>query len=120
MTYTFDWQKEPENFLKWMVPHLLAGLKDDDETFDKIYDATDGFENVTLTIQINGVDIPVKHFVDSIAMNMDVQVELAARQMIKDIPKLKKLKNLMDLFEVEMLNRMQQIARENNLDLHED
>lgn len=99
MSFTFDWHKEPENFLNWMLVNLVTGIREDTDLFKKISEESKGFTNVTLTMQINGYDVPVDSFIKGIENNMEYKAQKAAEEMVKGIPQLLKLRELLDMFE---------------------
>lgn len=83
---TFSWRELPEgNFLRWMVVHLISGDRingnNDFETLSKI---TKDFTEVNLTIQINGVEVPVDSFVEAIELNMNHIAKREAAEIVEN------------------------------------
>lgn len=84
----FNWHElDRDDFLSWMVVHLVAQESWDksDGKFEQLRDITDGFSNVTMNIQINGVEVNVSHFVDSIQSVMKYQTERAAEDLAENM-----------------------------------
>lgn len=93
--YTFNWQKlhedyDAEAFLRWMVVHLMVDRGEDGrptarpDLHDRVSAATDGFTNVTLTIQVGGVDVNVRHFVENAFNVMRAHADRAAAELIRE------------------------------------
>lgn len=71
--YTFDWhelddysQKKIDHFLKWLVPTVLA----DSVVAEEIAEASDRYTRVELTMQLNGVEVDARAFVEGCYINM--------------------------------------------------
>lgn len=65
----FSWPTEKNQFLRWLMPTVLAGLPR--EEFERITELTDRWSDVRLTIAVNGVQVDAGRFVESVKMNMD-------------------------------------------------
>ena len=114
--HTFDWHKEPEGFLKWMLTHVAAASKDD-ELFDELSDASDQFTNVELQILVNGVEVDAKGFVERIEWAMDRGVEDEAKRLVRDMHRLGDLKDAVHDFERGIKNKMREFARDQGIEL---
>src|SRR5262245_11410950 len=77
----FNWHDQPENFLKWMLTSCIASMKVD---FDALKAATNDFTDVVITMQVNGIEVPAKGFIDGIQSNMDWEVNQAAKRLVND------------------------------------
>lgn len=74
----FNWHElDGNSFLSWMVVHLLATGKAKD-MFEEFSELTDKFNDVTMTIQINGIEVDVEHFVECIQEVMKLETQKAA------------------------------------------
>lgn len=78
--FRFDWQMEPEGFLKWMVVALTAG-----QDIEDLSVATSRYTNVELTILINGIPVNAKAFIAGVERNMDYHAREEARKMIEHV-----------------------------------
>lgn len=84
----FNWHElDSDGFLSWMVVNLISQDSWDKSNgkFEQLRDLTDGFSNVTMNIQINGVEVNVSHFVDSIQAVMKHQTERAAENLAENM-----------------------------------
>lgn len=105
MTFTFDYHNENQNsFLGWMLVHLTSGLSTYPALWETIQKKTKGFSQVELTMQINGIDVPVDKFIEGIENNMQFYAEQAAAA---------KLDAVDDIYEVsEELEALKNVLRE--------
>jgi hypothetical protein len=123
MSHTFDWHKEPEGFLRWMIVNLLThplNHATGEELTGRVAEASKDFTELTLTIQLNGVEVPTEYFVNSVKNNMDYFAERAAREMLNSIPKLAALRNRLEDFESQVNDRVTELARQLNIDQDEE
>lgn len=117
MTFTFDWQKREEDFLKWMLINLISGIRDDSELFDKLTKETAKWTNVELTIQINGHDVPVGQFIEGIERNMHYFAEKAAKERLRDMPELIELEDAIASFRHEATNKICDMANKIGIEI---
>jgi hypothetical protein len=113
--FTYDWQQQEEGFLKWFLPTLVTTM--DSEVFNRLSEATDKFTNVTLTIQVNGVDVPVENFLSGVESNMTYYANKEAGRLVTSIPRLERLRELMDDADYALRERLTQIMAEAGVDL---
>lgn len=92
MSYVYNWQAGKEDFLKWMVVNLVSGMRDDDEMFEQLSEATDKWRRVELTVLINGVEVPVEKFVEGIERNMERNVRESVAETVKQLPDMEYLR----------------------------
>jgi hypothetical protein len=92
---TYNWHTTEEEFLQWAAPTLLAGT--DEELFKQVSIATNSFENVTITMQINGIQVPVEHFEKQFWINVEQGVQKKAFDICKEVAQLDDLQKLLDL-----------------------
>lgn len=97
MTFQFSWQGRDEDFVKWMFVHLIADMRDDDleSPFEQLSEATDGFTNVKLTMQVNGIEVNAQNFIESVERALENYSQTEARRMLSDV-----MPNLNDLEDV--------------------
>jgi hypothetical protein len=113
--FTYDWQQQPDNFLKWLLPTLISA--GDREMFECLSEATDKFTNVTLTIQVNGVNVPVENFLSGVESNMTYYANKEAARLVTSIPRLERLREAMDDADHALRERLVQIMAEAGVDL---
>lgn len=112
----YDWQADKEDsFLKWMVVNLLSGLPT--PKVDELGEATDKFQRINLTIQINGVDVPVDHFVSSIESNMQCLARREAEAMLQAIPQLTALRAGLEQAEAAATGHLRGLLKVAGMDL---
>src|SRR5262249_4109986 len=116
--FTFDWQRRPEGFLKWMIPVLLGDLAGS-ETWDRLREATSGFTEVELRIQVNDIEMPVEKFIANIERRMDWHVKAEVERLISSIPRLALLRDAMDNADHALSHRLREILREAGVDLED-
>lgn len=90
--YVFSWQdtfadgrhgrRDPDaSFWEWFVPTVVAH-----DDIDNLLSADPGWtERVTLTMQINGIEVDVKHFIDRMRENLDYSVELGIKEKAREL-----------------------------------
>lgn len=85
--YRFDWQAQGgaagRSFEGWLIPTLLTGT-DWDATKDALHEATKGWTDVLVTVQINGVEVNAQGFFSSIDRNLTYLIEREARRLVED------------------------------------
>lgn len=82
--FVFDWAKEPEGFLKWFLPTLLAG-EPLDEHMDELTKRTKKFSDVQVRVLINGLEVDAGHFLDGVERNMEHHATKEARRMLDEV-----------------------------------
>jgi hypothetical protein len=96
--FQFDWQARGEDFVKWMFVHLIAEKHGVDHSpkidFEELSDATNGFRNVQLTMQVNGIEVNAQNFIESVENAIKQYAEQAAQQIVAEsIPDLEELQD---------------------------
>jgi hypothetical protein len=77
----FDWQGTQDEFLKWLLPSLLAQHLNA-ESIDELSRLTNKFTDISVTMQVNGVSVDPTHMFESIQQTMDYSVSAAARDLL--------------------------------------
>jgi hypothetical protein len=91
----FNWHKTRDDFRSWIVPVLLSGA--DEDTYEEITEVTNGFTNVVLTMQVNGVEVPVEHLEESLWRNVEKGVQEKAWEICREVAQVDNLQKLLDL-----------------------
>ncbi len=92
--FQFDWQARGEDFVKWMFVHLIADQRDADPQFERLSEATDKFTNVKLTMQVNGIEVNAKNFIESVEFAYKQHAENTAKEIVAEaIPDLSELQD---------------------------
>ena len=82
--FTFNWHDDRDSFFSWMVTSLISPVAQERDNFEELSAATDKFRNVTLTMQINGISVPVNNFIDGIKHNMEYWATKEAERMLSE------------------------------------
>ncbi len=79
----FDWHAEQaldrDSLLTWLVPTAMR-----QQDMDELSDLTGRFTNCRLTMQLNGVDLNARAFLDGIARNIEHAITREAERLIAD------------------------------------
>lgn len=131
--YTFNWHTlnehdDSEGFLRWMFVNLVTESRGDgtpadvehDHLINRVLAASDGAKNVTLTIQANGIELNVEHFVRSVRRNMRWHAHRAAMTELSDRADVSRFTELADQVQTTMNIQMRLIARDLGIELNED
>lgn len=78
-------EQDRDSFLSWTVIHLITEVMKDDDQFEKLNKLTKKWTEIDLTIQINGVEVSPKHFLEGIKSNMDFWAEQKAEAKAHEI-----------------------------------
>lgn len=121
---TFDWQAQPEGFLKWMFVSLLSGEHD---LIKQLSEPTDHFTNVILTMQINEVEVDTAGFIESLERNITYKAKDAAKELVRKpldelVPDLQLLQETIQAAEHAIRNAIQAKLKAAGIkiDLHEE
>ena len=118
--FKFDWQARNEDFVKWMFVHLIADQRKVDN-FDELSNATKGFTNVEITMQVNGVEVNAQNFIESVEEAYKQHAERAAKQMVDDaIPDLWDLREAVDDAQHALTRKLREAMRENGVEWYDD
>lgn len=132
--YTFNWRSlrdadsgTDEGFLRWMLINLVARkYRDGDDCsatrdlLEQLRDASDGFTDVTLTIQANGIDLNVEYFVSAVRRNMEWWARRVAVEELERRTDATELFDVVSSFRVRARRSMETIARDLGIELNED
>jgi hypothetical protein len=91
----YNWQAEPEGFLKW----LLASIIPKNSDFEKLSDATDKFSNIELSISVNGIEMDAEAFLNGVQRIMNHNVELEANSLLSQFGRFDELREMLDAAE---------------------
>lgn len=81
---TFDWHKNRESFLSWVVTTTLPHFKND-QKFEELSAATDKFRSISITMQINGIEVnDAEKFLDRLYAEYTYQVKKHAKELVKE------------------------------------
>lgn len=83
---TINWQEmNRDDFVKWLIPTALSSQLIKPDEFERFSEATDGFQSITITMQINGIEVrDAERFLNEMAAQYDRQVEADARRLLNE------------------------------------
>jgi hypothetical protein len=91
---TFNWHELDEDnlegFLKWMIPTLLSEHRNQtndselDHLLHRVGEASDKFTKLTMTIQLNGIEVNVLHFVENLYVAWSNASKAEATRVLKE------------------------------------
>lgn len=113
--FVYDWQRDDEGFLKWMLPCLITGINK--EVFDQLSDSTNKWTHIELRIQVNGVDVPAENFLSSVKRNMTYYANQEAQRLVSEIPELRRLHDLMEEADMALRQRLAQILTDAGVEI---
>lgn len=120
-TFKFNWQKEPEGFLKWLIPHVLP--KDDPKAtmsaVDQLSKATDKFTNVELTMLINGIKVDARRFLTRVEQNMEYYARQEAARMLNEIAGFDEVQERLDTIRMHFISEVESTFRKHGIELPE-
>lgn len=96
--YRFNWHDEVtrrSSFKEWLIPTLLGSTGNDREKFDALAEATQGWTDVNVTVQVNGIDVDPEDFFDSVERNLSLLTADKARELVDGDERLRELGNSM-------------------------
>ena len=97
--FTYAWKAHPNSFQNWMLTVLIAGLPESE--FQELAKATKKWQEVTLTIQVNGIPVPTKSFIEGVERNMRWWAEKEAHRMMTENVRFEELSELISAAERE-------------------
>lgn len=129
--YTFNWHDLPdfhgddsagyEVFLKWATVHLLVDQSrlgtGNTDLHEQVRAASDDFTQVTLTIQVCGVEVNPEHLVRAIHANMVHWAKVSAAETLDALPTLVELRSTLDVIEAAARARIEHVAADLGLEL---
>ena len=93
--YQFDWQGLSEgDFVKWMFVNLLTTPGNHSESkdlIDQLTEPTKKFTDVTLTMQVNGIEVNAENFIRSVEKGMNYRAEDAVKEAVSSITDIREL-----------------------------
>lgn len=131
-TYTFNWHDlkghhdDYEAFLKWALTKLIVNQRDVDanrhntELLEQLRTATNEFTEVTLTVQVNGVEVDPEHMMRAIEHNMRSIARETARDELERLTAFTDLRNTLTTLEAAANRRVRQVASALNVELRDE
>lgn len=129
----FDWHKlsgtdDYESFLHWMTVNLVTYERESTDTdrtaerdlVQRVSDASDGFKNVELTIQLNGIEVNAAYFVRRIERNMTWMAEREAKRVLTENAEATELRSISNILQRALRRRAEQVAGSLGLELDEE
>jgi hypothetical protein len=127
--YKFDWHSlgdyDAEGFLRWMVVNLLSEHTDNgdvrpelDHLINRVGEASADYREVVLTIQLNGVDVNVEHFVRNVHANMHDHARRAAVNWLREHVDVGRLLDDATAIGEALTSRAREIAHQVGLDVY--
>lgn len=118
MNYTFDWRREPEGFLRWLVVNLLTDPSDPtygDDLVNRVLAASSDLTEVTLTIQLSGVEVSTEYFVDRVRANMDHLAHREAARLLRETADLAGLRQQVSDLEEAIIDKIIELTAETDV-----
>lgn len=129
--YTINWHDlgssdDYETFLRWAIVNLTVDQRDVDagrpntELLDELKEATNGFADVTLTVQINGIEVDPEHFMRGVKFNLQQVARETVRHQLNTLTAFTDLRNTLTTLETAANRRVRQVADALNVRLDDD
>lgn len=126
--YTFNWHEldefDYEGFLSWALVHLTVltdadGRKRsrDEAEFERLREATKNFTDVTLTVQVSGVDVDPQHLMRGIEHNMKRYAKQDAAETLEQLAAFTDVRATVTVLQEAIVRRIEQVARGLGVDL---
>lgn len=123
--YTFSWKKlgtdDYEVFLRWLFVHLLVDDARDSTTqskfIERLGELTDRFDKVTLTVQVNGVQIDPEHLIRGIHDRTARFARSYAIEQLRASSQLVDLRSTLNVIETAARSRIEHVAADLGLEL---
>lgn len=133
-SYAFSWHDldqygdDEERFLRWMVVNLVVGrdaTSDGDAGFardllDRVSAASDGFKNVELTVQLNGIEVNARYFVQQVQANMELHTRREAENLLDSCARATELLELTRTIQRALRDRAHEVAAKVGVRLRDD
>lgn len=121
MSFQFDWQNRKEDFVKWMFVHLIADKRQEDPKFEKLSVATNGFTDVNITMQVNGIEVDAKNFIESVEYAYKSHAENTAKEIVAEaIPDLSDLQDAVFEAQRALEKKLRESMRSVGVEWYED
>lgn len=129
--YTINWHDlgssdDYETFLRWAIVNLTVDQRDVDagrpntELLDKLKEVTNGFTDVTLAVQINGIEVDPEHFMRGVKFNLQRVARETVRHQLNTLTAFTDLRNTLTTLEAAANRRVRQVASALNVELDDD
>lgn len=121
MTYTVNWQTlnkfdDHDSFVSWLVINALSEHTVDgdahpefDNLVNRVGEATDGFQNVTITMQFGGVEVNADHLIRRMHDAMRRHAQAAAVDEVRRLVSVDELTNLVASIQRTLNSRAREI-----------
>jgi hypothetical protein len=121
VTYTVNWQTlnkfdDHQSFVSWLVVNALSEHTVDgdahpefDNLVNRVGEATDGFTNVTITIQLGGVEVNADHLIRRMHDAMRRHAQAAAVDEVRRLASVDELTNLVASIQRTLNSRAREI-----------
>lgn len=127
----FNWRTlnegdDVQGFLRWMLVNLLVGDPTGDaddsrrlnrDLASRVEDATRGFTDVRLTIQVSGVDVDVRHFLWSLQANLVREARREATRQLAAAADAEELFTIASTIQTALRRRAERVAANLGLEL---
>lgn len=132
MTYTVNWQTlnkfdDHDSFVSWLVINALSEHTVDgdahpefDNLVNRVGEATDGFQNVTITMQFGGVEVNADHLIRRMHDAMRRHAQAAAVDEVRRLVSVDELTNLVASIQRTLNSRAREILFDMGAVIDED
>lgn len=115
--FTYAWEGTNNDFIHWLLPVLLVGR---DDLRDDLAEKTEKWSKVTLTMQINGVEMPTEHLLKGIEMNMRHFAALEASRMVNELARFGDLQDLLSEVQTAVLQKVKREIGDAGIELPDE
>lgn len=116
--FVFDWKREPESFLKWLLPTVMVGVSS--EQMAELADATKEWSEVRVQVLINGVEVNAQQFFEGVERNMDDRARRAAKDMLDEVGGFDALEERIREIRAHLIAKTEEALRERGIELPEE
>lgn len=119
--FKFNWQEEPDGFLKWFVVTILptSGPSDSGKVISQLSELTDHFQNVELAVLLNGVKMDTEKFINSVQRNMEHYARQEAVRMLHEVGGFSEVQEQLDVLRLHFINEVEGTLRRYGIELPE-
>ncbi len=120
--YTFNFQQlddfDYDAFLRWTLVHLVTPREgSSSDLVDSLSEPTKNFTDVTLTVQVNSVDVDPHEFIRGIHANFDNAARRVAEDELLTLGQLTNVRTTIQVLEDAIGTRIKQVANALGLDV---
>lgn len=127
---TFNWHELGEydepGFLKWMLVNLVSESHTGetraelDNLVTRVGEASDDFDHVVMTIQLNGIEVNVEHFLRGLFHNLQLSTQRYVWEQLRALPDLDELETAVGTFRRAVLAKARRVADNLGIQLTEE